>query len=85
LGLGAGFSVICNKDLANPSVLSLSLYQSKQSDFPNGKITPAVLFPVKPNMHFHVNFWKRQKAVSILPHNSKPLQELFCLQPIVYD
>jgi len=25
-----------------------------------------------------------QKAVSILPHDSKALLELFCLQPIVF-
>jgi len=84
LGLGFGFSVICNKDLANQSVPSLSLDQSKQSDSPDGKITPAVLFPLKPNIHFVVNFWKRQKAASILPHKSKPLLELFYLQPIAF-
>ena len=56
MGLGVGFSVICDKDLANQSVPSLSLDQSKQSDSPNGKITPAVLFPLKPNIHFLVNF-----------------------------
>jgi len=59
----------------------LSLDQSKQSDSPKGKITPAVLFPLKPNIHFRVNFLKRQKVVSILPHDSKPLLELFCLHP----
>jgi len=73
------------RSYANPSVLSLSLDQSKQSDSPNGKITSAVLFPLKPNRHFHVKFWKRQKAVPILPHYSKALLELFCLQPIVFD
>jgi len=55
-----------------------------QSDYPNGKITPSVLFPLKPNIHFLVNFWKRQKAVSTLPHDLKPLLELFCLQQIVF-
>jgi len=28
----------------------------RQSDSPNGKITPAVLFPVIPNRHFLVKF-----------------------------
>ena len=45
----------------NPSVSSLSLDQSEQSDSPNGKITPAVLFPMKPNRHFLVNFWKHKR------------------------
>jgi len=35
----------------NPSALSLSLDQSKQSDYPNGKLIPAVLFPLMPNRH----------------------------------
>jgi len=38
-----------------------------------------------PNRHFLVKFWKCQKVVSILPHEAKALQELFCLQPIVFD
>jgi len=62
----------------------LSLDQSKQSDSPNGKITPTVLFPLMPNRHFLFKFWTCQKAVSILPHEAKALQELFCLQPIVF-
>jgi len=62
----------------------LSLDQSKQLDSPNGKITPAVLFRLKPFRHFLVKFWKSQNAVSSLPHDSKALLELFCLQPIVY-
>jgi len=62
----------------------LSLDQSKQSDSPNGKITPAVLFLLMPNTHFLVKFWKSQKAVSILPHDAKTLLELFCLQQIVH-
>jgi len=37
-----------------------------------------------PNRHFLVQFWKCQKAVSILPHEAKALLELFCLQPIVF-
>jgi len=85
--LGFAFRVsghMQQRPYANPSVSSLSLDQSKQSNSPNGKITPAVLFPLKPNRHFHVKFWKRQKALSILPHNSKALLELFCLQPIVF-
>jgi len=45
----------------------LSLDQSYQSDSPNGKISSAVLFPLMPNRHFLVKFWKCQKAVSILP------------------
>ena len=49
---------------ANPSVSSLSLDKSKQSDSPNGKITPAVLFLLMANRHFLVKFWKCQKAVS---------------------
>jgi len=66
-----------------PSVSSLSLDQSKQSDSSNGKITPAVLFPLMPNRHFLVKFWKCQKAESILSHEAKARLELFCLQPIV--
>jgi len=66
------------------SVLSWSLDQSKESDSPNGKITPAVLFPLMPNRHFLVKFWKCQKAVSILSHEAKALLELFCLQPIIF-
>jgi len=62
----------------------LSLEQSYQLDSPNGKITPAVLFPLKPNRHFLVELWKRQKVVSNLPHDSKALLELFCLQPIAF-
>jgi len=55
----------------------LSLDQSKQSDSPNGKITPTVLFPLMPNRHFLVKFWKCQKAVSILPNGAKALQNYF--------
>jgi len=62
---------------------ALSLDQSKQSDSPNGKTTPAVLFLLMPNRHFLVKFWKCQKAVPILPHEAKALLELFCLQLIV--
>ena len=51
----------------------------------NGKITPAVLFPLMPNRDFLIKFWKCQMAVSILPHEAKALLELFCLQPIVFD
>jgi len=69
---------------ANPSISSLSLDQSKRSDSPNGKITPAVLFPLMPIRHFLVKFWKCQKSVSILPHVAKALLEIFCLQPIVF-
>jgi len=69
---------------ANPSVSSLSLDQSKQSDSPNGKIIPAVLFSAMPNRHFLVKFMKCQKAVSPLPHGAKALLELFCLEPIVF-
>jgi len=56
---------------ANPSASSLSLYQSQQSDSPNDKITPAVLFLLMLNRHFLVKFWKCQKAVSVLPHEAK--------------
>jgi len=63
----------------------LSLDQSKQSDSPNGKIIPAVLFPAIPNKHFLAKFMKCQKAVPILPHGAKALLEQFCLQPIVFD
>jgi len=69
---------------ANPSVSSLPLDQSKQSDSHNGKITPAVPFPLKRKRHFLVKFRKRKKAVSILPHHAKALLELFGLQPIVF-
>jgi len=55
-----------------------------QSDFPIGKITPAVLFPLMPNRHFIVKFYKWQKAVPFLPHKAKALLDLFCLQPIVF-
>jgi len=88
LGLGFGFIGFgfrsCNKDLTLIQAYHpLSLDQSKQSDSPNGKITPAVLFFLMPNRHFLVKIWKCQKAVSILPHEAKALLELFCLQPIV--
>jgi len=63
---------------------SSSRDQSKQSNSPNGKITPAVLLPLMPNRHFLVKFWKCQKAVSILPHVTKALLEVFCLQPIIF-
>jgi len=69
---------------ANPSVSTLSLDQSKQSNSPNGKITPAGLFLLMPNRHFLVKFYKCQKAVSVLPREAKALLELFCLQPIVF-
>jgi len=77
---------LCNKDLTliQASVSSLRLDQSKQSDSPNSKITPAVLFLLMPNRHFLVKFWKCRKAVSILPHEAKTLLELFCLQPIIF-
>jgi len=55
----------------------LSLDQSKQSDSPNGKITPPVLVPLMPNRHFLVKFWKCQKAVTILPHEAKALLDYF--------
>jgi len=58
---------------ANPNVSSWSLDQSKQKDSPNGKIAPTVLFPLMPNRHFVVKFWKCQKAVYILPHEAKAL------------
>jgi len=68
----------------NPSLSFLSLDQSKQTDSPNGKLTPAVLFLLMPNRHFLVKFWKCQKAVSILPHEAQALLELFCLQPMAF-
>jgi len=68
----------------NPSVSSLSLDQSKQSDSLNGKIPRAVLFPLMPNRHFLIKFWKCHKALSILPHEAKALLQLFCLQPILF-
>jgi len=37
-----------------------------------------------PNRHFLVKFWKCQKSVSVLPHEAKALQELFCLQSITF-
>jgi len=55
----------------------LSHDQYKQSDSPNGKITPAVLFLLMPNRHFLVKFWKYQKAVSILPDEEKALLDYF--------
>jgi len=58
--------------------------QSKQSNSSNGKINPAVLLPLMPNRHFLVKFWKCQKAVSILPHVTKALLEVFFLQPIIF-
>jgi len=62
----------------------LSLDQCNQLDSPNGKITPAVLFPLNPNRYFLVKFWKHKKVVSVLPHDSKALLELFCFQPIAF-
>ena len=62
----------------------MSLDQSKQSDFPNGKISPAVLFPLIPNGHVLVKFCKCHKSGSILPHEAKALLQLFCLQPITF-
>jgi len=55
----------------------LSLDQSKQSDSPNGEITPAVLFPLTTNRHLLVKFWKCQKAVTILPHEAEALLDCF--------
>jgi len=55
----------------------LSLDQCKQSDPPNGKITPEMLFPLMPNRHFLGKFWKCKKAVFILPHEVKALLVLF--------
>ena len=52
-------------------VSSLSFEQSKESDSPNGKITPAVLCFMRQNRHCLVKFWKCQKAMSILPHEAK--------------
>jgi len=69
---------------ANPSVSSWSQDQSKQSDSPNGEITPAVLFLLMPNRHCLVNIWKCQMAMSVLPHEAKALLELFCFQPIIF-
>jgi len=68
----------------NPNITSLSLDQSKQSDSPNGKITPEVLFPLLSYRHFLVEFWKCQKTVSNFPHEAKALLEIFCFQPIVF-
>jgi len=53
----------------------LSLDQSKQSNSPNGEVTPAVLFLLMPNGGFLVKFCKCQKAVSILPPETKALLE----------
>jgi len=69
---------------ANPSVSTLPLDQCKESDSPNGKTTPAVHFLLMPHRHLLVEFWKCQKAVSILPYEAKALLELFCLQPIAF-
>jgi len=55
----------------------LSLDQSKQSNSPNGEITPAVLIPLMTNRHLFVKFWKYQKAVTILPHEAKALLDYF--------
>jgi len=43
LVLGLGFQVTLHGPYANPSVWSLQLDKSNQSDSPNGKITSAVL------------------------------------------
>jgi len=69
---------------ANPSISSLSCDQSKKWDSPNGKITPAVHFPLMCNRHFFVDNWTCQKAVSIFPHEAKALLEIFFFQPIAF-
>jgi len=66
--------VYCPSHLTNPGNLILQM----------AKNTPALLFPLMPNRHFLVTFWKCHKAVSILPHEAKVPLELFCLQPIVF-
>jgi len=43
----------------------LSLDQSKQSDSPNGKITPAVLFPLMPNRHLLVKNFGNAKRLCL--------------------
>jgi len=45
--------------------LSFSLDQSKQSDSANGKITPAVLFPLMQNRHIPVNFGNAKKLCQV--------------------
>ena len=49
----------CDKDLTLIQVYHPChlVDQSKQSDSPNGKITPVVLLPLMPNRHFLVKFW----------------------------
>jgi len=61
----------------HPSSSSFSVDQSKQSDSPYGKTTPAVFFPLIHNRHFLAEFWKCQMAVSILPHEAKTLLDYF--------
>jgi len=76
-------------------ISSLSFDQSKQLDSPNGKKTPAVLllheekYTALLNLlvklwHCLFKLWKCQKAMAILPHESKALLQLFCLQPIIF-
>jgi len=62
----------------------LSFDQSKQWESFNGKIIPSSAIPLMPSRQFLVEFWKCQKAVSILPHEAKAPLELFCLQPPVF-
>jgi len=57
---------------------------TNQPGSPNGKIAPAILWLHEENRHCLVKFGKCQKAVSILPHEAKALQELFCLQPLIF-
>ena len=65
LGLGFGFCLrfrvlghVTRTLRQSKYIVHLSIDQSKQTDSPNGKITPAVLLPLMPNRHFLVKFWK---------------------------
>jgi len=46
-------------------IVHLSLDQSKQSDSPIGKITPAVLFPLMPNGHLLVKKFGNAKRLCL--------------------
>jgi len=69
---------------ANSSVSCLSLDQSNQSDSPNGKITPPMLYLWWQDRHCLIKFCKCPTVVSISPHEAKALLELFCLQANVF-
>jgi len=58
-------------------LLESTLDQSKQSDSPKGKITPAVLFPLMPNDTSLLNFGNTKRLCLFCPMRQKHCWKYF--------